>query len=117
MVMLLFAATLTTMISCKKSSDETSIVGKWQVTHDVDAPPGHFDDPYYSDHHIGEIWVFEKDVVRYRGNTYTYTISGNHLLIAGGAIDYNIKELTHSSLKILRQDTGETWYYEFKKTN
>ena len=89
MVMLLFAATLTTMISCSKSNDDL-IVGKWKVSQ---ANGGLIDTG------VGDIWEFKTGgilFIRDGAGAFSYSISGDEIII-GGLVYGNITCFTSKS--------------------
>lgn len=123
-VILLLGLSMVSMItSCKKDNTQL-IVGKWEVIHHSSKVTETFDPAsitpsMYDNHEVGDVWEFSSDgVLTMDGERMPYTIQGDILTIQYMfSINFNIYELTNSSLKIWCYFWGEGEYYEFKRTN
>lgn len=98
MVMLLFAATLTTMVSCsKESSYETRIVGTWQCTESS------IDLVFFE----GDTYRFQTDGTftvnpgpNHDGDAF-YQISNDNLMITAiAAVVFKIEELSSTTMRL-----------------
>ena len=138
-------------VACSKDANESeqqenAIIGKWECVHSS-VTRWVYEDTWnpetqsytYTYHYetftdeskygyMGHTYNFKSDgtVETSGGNTYTYTISDNKLLLAGGLIKYTIEKLSKSELILTRTYSGidhngdsytEPERYEYKKIN
>ena len=107
-----------------QATNQELIIGKWECIHsyvkewDYDTTylnaEGDYDWKYFtyideSEHgRMGRIDTYSSDgTVSYStGQEYTYQISGNKLLIAGGLMKYNIDELNNNTLIVSSISNG-----------
>lgn len=114
MAMLLCVATVATLSSCSKDSEDL-IIGKWEVVKCTKIENGNVTE---ASSDFGNIWEFKTGgVLSYDGNNTTYSISGNDIVIMG-VLNGTISTLTQSKLVLDLVSTMNTnWnrHYEFKK--